>query len=300
MENKSFKSEEKKAPQPPGGHSPGAEAPAKSFFGVIIHSFFVIPFLIAVFSVLLFAAVRILTMEQHTIYDYLNDVKTGSLTKRWQSAFELSKVMSNPKLIPDDERFTNELINAFNQSARDDNRVRQYLALAMGRTGNTRYVLPLLKALQTDKEENLYSIIYALGMLRGEQAALAIQEQLDNPDARIRLACVIALGNIADPKSLESLKRALHDSEPNVQWDAAIALAKMRNSSGRDVLLKLLDRNYLSQFSALDQQTQNHVIMITIEAASLLNDPEINRTIQQLGQTDKNMNVRKTALAATK
>ena len=39
----------------------------KSVFGVIVHSFFVVPFLIAVFSVLLFAAVRILTVEEHTV-----------------------------------------------------------------------------------------------------------------------------------------------------------------------------------------------------------------------------------------
>jgi len=36
----------------------------KSLFGVIIHSFFVVPFLIAVFSVLVFASIRMLTMEK--------------------------------------------------------------------------------------------------------------------------------------------------------------------------------------------------------------------------------------------
>ena len=52
----------------------------KSIFGVIIHSFFIIPFLIAVFCVLLFAAVSLLTHEKQTAYDLLNDVKTTYYT----------------------------------------------------------------------------------------------------------------------------------------------------------------------------------------------------------------------------
>ena len=60
----------------------GQHADEKSFFGIIVHSFFIIPFLIAVFCVLLFVAMRVLTLEQHSAYDYLEDVKTGGLSKR--------------------------------------------------------------------------------------------------------------------------------------------------------------------------------------------------------------------------
>ena len=111
------------------------ETDKKSIFGVIVHSFFVIPFLLAIFSVLLFVSVRILTMEKRSVNDYLEDVRVGGLTKRWQSAFELSKMLANPERIPREEGFTQEMANAFRKSKEDDRRVRQYLALAMGRTG---------------------------------------------------------------------------------------------------------------------------------------------------------------------
>src|SRR5437879_1308656 len=114
-------SEEKNSSAQP----PGEE---KSFFKIIVHSFFIIPFLIVVFCLLLFTAVKLLTQEKRTAYDYLNDVKVGGLTKRWQGAFELSKILSHPALTPKDGRFANELINAYKQSHYDDNRVRQYLA----------------------------------------------------------------------------------------------------------------------------------------------------------------------------
>ena len=49
----------------------------KSVVQVIIHSFFVVPFIIAIFGVLIFLMVRVLTLEPRTAHDYLEDVKIG-------------------------------------------------------------------------------------------------------------------------------------------------------------------------------------------------------------------------------
>ncbi len=272
----------------------------RSIFGVIIHSFFVVPFLIAVFSVLLFTAVRILTVEEHSAYDYLADVKIGGLTKRWQAAFELSKILANPKLTPQEERFSSELINAFEQTQHDDNRVRQYLALAMGRTGDKRFVDPLLKALKEEKEENLYAIIYSLGLLKDHRATEALLPFIDHPQSKIRLVTVMALGNLGGPQSKELLKVALNDVEPNVQWDAAVALAKSGDDSGKPILSQLLNRDYLSKFPEVDLEEQNHVLLVALEAAGMLNDTDLNQLIKKLSETDQNMTVRKTALEILK
>ena len=91
----------------------------KSLFKVVIHSFFVVPFIIAIFGVLIFLMLRILTIEPRTAQDYLNDVKIGGTTKRWQGAFELSKILSNPKMVPREERFVNELISTFEYSEKE-------------------------------------------------------------------------------------------------------------------------------------------------------------------------------------
>ena len=69
----------------------------RSFLSVIIHSFFIIPFLIAIFAGLLVVTWRILTNEPHSVYDYVADVKVGGATKRWQAAFELSKILADPE-----------------------------------------------------------------------------------------------------------------------------------------------------------------------------------------------------------
>lgn len=272
----------------------------KSVFGVIVHSFFVVPFLIAVFSVLLFAAVRILTVEEHTVYDYLEDVKAGGMTKRWQAAFELSKILGNPKLVPTEARFEVEMISAFEHAEHDDDRVRQYLALAMGRSGNSKYVEPLLAALKKDKEENLYALIYSLGLLQDKRATSTLKSFLDHPQARIRLVTVMALGNIGDSQSLGWLKNALNDPEPNVQWDAAIALAKSGDHSGNEVLKNVLRRDYLAKFPEVDLDEQNHVILVALDAASKLNDPELNDVIKNLSETDQSMQIRRAAMEVLK
>ena len=231
------------------------EPQEKSFFGVIIHSFFIIPFLIAVFSVLLFASFRLLTMEKQTVFDLLEDVKVGGATKRWQAAFELSKILANPELIPHDPRFNSELVSAFEHSLHDDSRVRQYLALAIGRTGNKSFVGTLVTNLENEGQENLYADRSAIGRLKG----------------------------------------VLMDEEPNVQWDAAIALAKLKSAEGKHILLKLLNRQYISQFSEVDKQEQDHIMVSVIEAAAYLDDSELSEAITKLAQTDQNMKVRSAA-----
>ena len=55
----------------------------RSFISVIIHSFFIIPFLIAIFAGLLVVTWRILTNEPHSVYDYVADVKVGASWTRW-------------------------------------------------------------------------------------------------------------------------------------------------------------------------------------------------------------------------
>ncbi len=272
-----------------------ATEPEKGFFKIIVHSFFVIPFLIALFCVLLFTAVNLLTKEQHTAYDFLDDVKTGGLTKRWQGAFELSRILANPKLIPQEERFSLELIDAFEHAKHDDGRIRQYLALAMGRTGNPVFVQPLLTALKEEKQDNLAALIYALGMLRQKEATPALNVFLDHPQARIRSIAVVALGNIADKNSDVSLRKALLDPEPNVQWGAAVSLAKMGDATGKTILLDMLDRGYLSKFPEVDPEEQNNLILSAINAAAPLKDGALNARIEQLARNDSNMTVRSTA-----
>ena len=272
----------------------------KSFFTIIIHSFFIIPFLIAVFCAVLFAGMYMLTREQRSVYDYLEDIKTGGSSKRWQGAFELSRILANPDLIPQEKRFTDELISAFEHAKYDDNRTRQYIALAMGRTGNTEFVQSLINGLKDEKEVNIPAVIYALGMLKQKESAPVLYPYVDHANSRIRSIAIVALGTIAEPRSKNILKKHLNDQEPNVQWGAAIALAQMNDSSGKSILSQMMSRSYWLQFPEVDRNEQNNLVLIAIAASILLNDPDLNAQISKIAKSDPNMKVRAAALDSRK
>ena len=268
----------------------------KSVLRVVIHSFFVVPLIIAIFSVIIFLVVRIITSEPNTAQDYLEDVKIGGSTKRWQGAFELSKILSNPKMIPKDDRFILEMISSFEYASNDrDSRVRQYLALAMGATKDFRYVPTLLASLDSSEPEMIMASIHALGNIGDNAAVQSIINVLDHGEAKVRLQAVISLGKIGDKSSISNLKEMMADSEVNVRWDAAIALAKLGDPSGQRILLDLLDRNYLDSFPNIDEIEQVQAMMVAIQVAPFIQDLELKTSLVQLKQNDPNLKIREAA-----
>lgn len=264
---------------------------------VIIHSFFVVPFLIAILALVVFLAVRILTVEPRSAEDYLNDVKIGGTTKRWQAAFELSKLLAVPRQVPHTERFVQELKAAFEHARHDrDPRVRVYLALAMGRTGDRRYRDVLAAALEEGDEGLVAACAYALGLIGGVDEVLI--PLLEHPAPRVRLQAVIGLGNSSAEEVLPGLRAALEDPEPNVRWDAAVGLAKHHDPAGRRILLDLLNRKYLDSFPKIDERERHQTMMVAIQVAALILDPELEAALLQLRDQDPNLKIRAAARTA--
>jgi len=271
-------------------------AEKKSILKVVIHSFFVVPFIIAIFGVLIFLMLRILTIEPRTAQDYLHDVKIGGNTKRWQGAFELSKILANPGMVPREERFVNDLISTFEYSKKErDDRIRIYLALAMGRTKDLRYATILEKTLNDENEEILAAVIYSLGFINSPTSLEQLLLMFEHESARVRHQVVVALGNYDGDQVQIVLKQALHDPEPNVRWDAAIALAKQKDDSGRTILLDLMDRKYLDSFPNIDAVEQNQAILAAIRSSRDILDDELRQVLLDLMENDLNMKVRQAA-----
>ena len=275
------------------------EPEKKSALRVVIHSFFVVPLIIAVFAVLIFLVVRIMTSEPNTAQDYLEDVKIGGTTKRWQGAFELSKILSNPKQVPKDDRFVAELISTFKYATNDrDIRVKQYLALAMGATKDIRYTQSLIEALDRPEPELIMAIAHALGNIADKSAVAPLTEILNHGEAKVRLQAVISLGKIGEASTIPALKEMMADPEANVRWDAAIALAKQKDASGQRILLDLMDRNYLDSFPNIDEIEQVQAMMVAIQVAPFIQDLELKRSLEKLRDSDSNLKIREAARIA--
>ncbi|MAJ19008.1 MAG: hypothetical protein CMA06_04120 [Euryarchaeota archaeon] len=267
----------------------------------LFYSFFLIPFMIAIFGAIFFLLFRFITYETNDASELLNQVKIGSATKRWQSAYELSKVLNNPETIPEDVSFKNQMISAYNHSINDDALVRAYLAIAMGATGDKFYAEELVNGLNDESRESRLAAIQAVGMVRSELAVMQLIDVINNSDYQDeRLAATMSLGFIGDSKAIPKLNELLEDDEPNIRWDSAIALAKMGEKSSIPVIENLMDRDYLMTFPQLDYKEINKVIMTAIETSSLVVDNRFEPRLMELAKTDENLTVRDAAIKTLK
>ena len=264
---------------------------------VLFYSFFLIPFMVTVCGALFFLLFRFITFETDDASELLNQVKIGSASKRWQSAFELSKVFNSPEKIPSDPSFKNQMVSAYNHSIHDDPLVRAYLALAMGVTRDEFYSDALSIGLDDENRESRLAAVQAIGMVGTKTALPKLQEILEKSQfTDERLATTISMGMIGDKNSIPLLQKLLEDEEPNIQWDAAIALAKTGDTSGAFIIANLLDRDYLDAFPEVDEAEKNQAIMVAIEIASMIKAKGLEPKLVTLAESDGNLKIRNAAM----
>ena len=263
----------------------------------LYYAFFLIPLIITIFGVMFFFMFKVLTYETSSPDDYLTDIQIGSATKRWQSAYELSKLLSNPALVPTDEGFKNKMISIYKHSIHDDPMVRMYMALAMGRTEKQEFGSILIDGMNDKDMGSRLAAIQALGILKYVPAVKEIQkftaEKYSNAE---KLAAVIALGNIGDKSTIPILQKLLNDEEPNIRWDAAIALAKLEDPSGVQVIVNLLDRSYFEHFTEVDEEEEVQAILVAIQVSSRFPSKLFITNLLKLAAFDKNMQIRDLAI----
>ena len=267
----------------------------------LFYSFFLIPFMIAIFGAVFFLLFRFITYETNDASELLNQVKIGSATKRWQSAYELSKVLNNPETIPIEISFKNQMISAYDHSINDDPLVRAYLAIAMGATGDEFYAEKLVNGLQDESRESRLAAIQAVGMVRSKKAVIKLIDIIGHSGYQDeRLAATMSLGFIGDERAIPKLNELLEDDEPNIRWDSAIALAKMGEDSSVPIIKNLMDRDYLMTFPELDYKEINKVIMTAIETSSLIVDNRFELSLIGLAKSDENLTIRDAAIKTLK
>ena len=266
---------------------------------VLFYSFFLIPFMIAVFGAVFFLLFKFVTYETNNAEDLLNQVKVGSASKRGKSAFELAKVLNNPDAEPLTDSFKDQLTSAYERSIHDDPLVRSYLAMAMGATKDPIFGDILIDGLEDKSLETRIAAIQSLGMIQYSAAVEPINALIQNTDTHSeRLTATIALGMIGDKTAVPYLTILLEDEEANIRWDAAIALAKMGDKSGVNIIEGLLNREYLKQFKQIDPIEEKRVLMIAIKTASILFDKRFEDELNSLSKNDKDLSVRNAAIKA--
>jgi HEAT repeat protein len=271
--------------------------------------FFLIPLAVVAVAVSVYVGFRSLLTDDRGAQDYLTEIRTGGSTRRWPAAYELSRLMSDPK-IRADKTLAPALVKAF-EEAKDDPQVRRYLALALGRLDPplpADAIADLNLALDDPDSETRISVIWALGSSGDPAVVATLQPLLTSPvaDAGVRKMVVYALGALPGEAQIDALRTALQDSTADVRWNAAVALARHGNHAGVPVLRQMLDRQYVEQAVTRDvrqdedQDPVADVMIGGLRAAATLKDDTLKSSVTSLSRQDRSMRVREAALEALK
>lgn len=285
----------------PAARSPLVAAPALAV------QFFLIPLVVVGITVLVYVGFRSLIADDRSAQDYLMEIRTGGLNRRWPAAYELSRQMADPKVRAD--RSLAPALEAAYDEAEHDPKVRQYLALALGRLDpplSSRAVASLTKALDDADGEARLAAIWALGSSGDAAVAQRLRPLYESQDAGIRKMVVYALGALPGDAQVQTLRAALEDATADVRWNAAIALARHDKADGLPVIRQMLDRAHVEGTVTREVSASGDIdpvadVMIGgVRAAAALRDVSLKGTLEGLSREDRSLKVRQAALDALK
>ncbi len=268
--------------------------------------FFLIPLAVVGMVVLVYGGFRMLLSTERTPQELLSDVRVGGRERRWPAAYELSRLLSDPETETQFPGLGTDLVQAFSDSDGDDPRVRRYLALALGRLNNppTTAVVALLASLEDPDTETRISVIWALASLGDETTVNDIARMYRSDDSGVRKMAVYALGILSPDGRDATLRTALEDPVADVQWNAAVALARHGSGDGMVIIRRMLDRSYVERMvtrtptSEANIDPVSEVIVSGLQAAASLGASELRSSIEALSESDANLRVREVALKA--
>ncbi len=266
----------------------------KLFFGL-----FIFPLLIAVGMAVLLCTVVLLTREAETPESLITAIKTGSPSKRWQKAFELSNELNQGRGMLRTSGVMKEVIHILRDRREYDARTRSYMAIALGRFDDPE-VIPALEAALRDETEpdvQLY-LIWSLGVKQASGSAGQIAEFLKNENPELRKTAAYVLGVVGNRDAAKRLQPLLSDENRDVRWNAALSLARLGSDAGYSELLKMSDRRTLGAYDQMTEDKIEEIMVNAIKGLALLKKNESVPVLVELADRDVSLKVRQAALDA--
>ncbi len=272
--------------------APKRDSGRKLFYGL-----FIFPLVITVGMALLLCTVVLLTHEVETPESLITAIKTGSPSKRWQKAFELSNELNQGRGLIRQSGVMKEVLHILKDAGQYDAKTRSYMAIALSRFEDPEVVPDLREALRAEEDPSveLY-LMWALGVKKAKEAAEQIVPFLKSQDEDLKKMAAYVLGSLEDPKAVKPLEAVLEDSDRDVRWNSALSLARLGSDAGYPEILKMLDRATLVA-QGIDEARAEEIMVNAVKGVSLLrNHPEALPLLAELANKDKSLKVREAAI----
>ena len=287
----------------PAARNPLVAAPALAV------QFFLIPLVVVGVTVLVYSAFVRCWPTLVRAQDYVAEVRIGGSNRRWPAAYELSRLMADPK-VRADRTLAPALVKAFEDrpttTIRACGDIWRWRSAGWIRRCRPQAVAGLTKALDDPDGEARISAIWALGSSGDRRSFRSSSRSTQSTDAGIRKMVVYALGALPGETQIETLRDGAAGSDADVRWNAAVALARHGSRDGVPVLRQMLDRAVCRAIVKRDVRQDDDqdpiadVMISGLRAAAALKDAVAQTVGETLSQQDRSMRVRQAALEALK
>jgi HEAT repeat protein len=265
---------------------------------LVIAQFFLIPLVVISVAVGIFFLFGLMTGEPADPSQYLAEVRSGSKARRYQAAYELSKLLAYDKDAARDPAFVRELARLFSESAGAEPEMRRYLALALGQVADPATLDALVVGLDDPDAQTRIYTAWAVGAVGDARGAGPLILRLADADAGVRKTAAFALGGLRAAAAVEPLRGALDDEVIDVRWNAALALAQLGDAGALGVLRRMLDRSSLDGIEGITAEQKSEAMLNAIRGVALLGDVDSLDLLDRVAEADPVLEVRSAARTA--
>ncbi len=248
----------------PSNELPPVQPPSAGF----IIQLFVVPGLIVLAIIGLWALFGKLTSSSQDWRTLVTELRSTNEHRRWRGAFGLAQLLdvdarlgatgqqltSNRQIATELGALTLEQLQRGTKSE-DDLKHLAFLARTLGVLETPDLVLPILqKAMQPDQDRDVRkNAIASIALIAGrshDRGQALVDESLTNDliatskdsDSLVKHVTTYALGFMPTDAAKQQLLTLLGDTDPNTRANAAIALCRQKSTAGLPVFKKVLSQ----------------------------------------------------------
>jgi len=259
---------------------------------------FIVPAVIVLVALGIFFLGTMALQHPKTAEQYLEELKSDNTSRRWQSAYELSRMLNQNENIQFDQDLRTQLVQVFGDAKNDDPRLREYLALILGRLKEKSAVSVLSSAVHEDGTDVKIYSLWALGNIEDPQGGGAALSALTDTDETVQRMAVGALSAIRYEPAKFALEKNLDSTDQALRYDSAVALARIKDEKAVPTLLEMM--NLKPSSKPEDDQIIQSAKITAIEGAQELPDAVLKDKVIELSKNEPDIKVREEALAVLK
>jgi len=218
---------------------------------------------------------------------------------RWQAAYALAQDLQQKIRSGELEKMSSEQkasvyarLDALLEKHTTDSRLKKYLLLTLGQMGDARATVSLKKGIKdSDPEVQFFSawgfleilqIMQKNGQAIPEADLALVTSWLKSEDPGFRKIASTYLAQQSAPKYRDEVAKLLRDQDAEVRWNAAIALASVKDPRAKATMLEMFDLTKIRELEMRSTKDLKQLVEISLQAAKKIWDKDFEAARAQL------------------